>query len=368
MNPTTTELRVAKRHFNALDLSRLVAAVAVLFWHYLHFFVPPQAFAAAPGFREREPLHALFAAFYDHGHLAVEYFWTVSGFVFAHVYLANPAARSRFWIARFARLWPLHLMTLAVVALLQAAYGWRHGHAFVFTPNDWPHLLLNLGLAHYWGFQAGMTFNGPSWSLSVELVAYAAFWALLPALRRRPLELALTVAAAAALVALPFPELKVPACLAYFFLGLAAYAALPRLWSRPELLPAIALAGLAAAALLDPVRALAFPHGGLWVLSLFVLVVWIDRLDVSARLAVGRRLGDASYGTYLWHFPIQLAMVLVLDRLPGGRETASHAAVLAFYLAAALAAGFASHRWLERPAQAAILAAAARRQGRPALA
>ena len=353
-------LRIPKKHFNALDLSRLIAAVAVLFWHYLHFTIPPTATRAPANFGDYEPLHGVFAAFYAHGHLAVEYFWIVSGFVFAHVYLADTQARGRFWLARFARLWPLHLLTLAVVALLQAAYWAQHGTHFVFGPNDWTHFVLNLGLAHFWGFEKGMSFNGPSWSLSVEILAYAAFWLVLPALRQGRSAVAGALALAAALLAPQYPALKAFACLAYFFAGTTIYLAMLRGWARPGILAIAGIAGLVLAARFDTVSALEFPQGGLWVVSVFALALLVDRLDHNDRLAFGKRLGDASYGTYLWHFPIQLTMVMALDALPGGRALSQHWAVLGVYVTAALAAGFASHRWFERPAQCAVFAAAAR--------
>lgn len=359
-NPHGHPLRLPKRHFNALDLSRLVAAVAVLFWHYLHFTIPPNGSRAPPNFGDYEPLYGVFAAFYAHGHLAVEYFWIVSGFVFAHVYLAETVERRRFWLARVARLWPLHLLTLVAVALLQAAYWAQQGRHFVFGPNDWTHFVLNLGLAHYWGFEKGMSFNGPSWSLSVEILAYAAFWVLLPVLRQGRTLVAGALALATALLAPQYPALKAFACLAYFFAGTAIYLMLLRGWARPGLLALAGLGGLVLAVRFDPVTALEFPHGSMWVLSFFFLALLADRIDRDDRLAFGKRLGDASYGTYLWHFPIQLALVMVLDALPGGRALSQHWAVLAIYIAAALAAGFASHRWIERPAQRAVFAVAAR--------
>ena len=353
-------LRLPKRHFNALDLSRLIAAVAVLFWHYLHFTMRPGNNRAPSNFGTFEPLHGVFAAFYDHGHLAVQYFWIVSGFVFAHVYLGDPAARERFWTARVARLWPLHLLTLVVVTALQAIYVARIGSSFVFGPNDVTHFLLNLGLAHYWGFQSGMSFNGPSWSLSVEILAYGVFWTLLPMLRERGMAMAVALACGGAIAAIFSPGLGIWPCLGYFFAGTAAYFVLLRGWRWAGLLPVPAAIGLIVALRFDLAPQTNFPYGALWVIALFMLALSIDRLDRKDRLAFGKRLGDASYGTYLWHFPIQLAIVLVLDTLPGGRALSQHWTVLAIFVAAALAAGFASHRWFERPAQRAVLAAAAR--------
>ena len=230
----------------------------------------------------------------------------------------------------------------------------------MFGPNDWTHFVLNLGLAHYWGFEKGMSFNGPSWSLSVEILAYAAFWVALPALRQGRALVAGALALAAALLAPQYPALKAFACLAYFFAGTTIYLAMLRGWARPGVLALAGVGGLILAARFDSVTALEFPQGGVWVVSLFVLALAIDGFDRDDRLAFGKRLGDASYGTYLWHFPIQLTLVMALDALPGGRALAQHWAVLAVYLSAALAAGFASHRWIERPAQRAVFTIAAR--------
>lgn len=360
MTGTGARLHLPKRHFNALDLSRLVAAVAVLFWHYLHLTMPRGVNRAPDDFARLEPLHGLFGVFYDHGHLAVQYFWIVSGFVFAHVYLGDPAARERFWSARVARLWPLHLLTLATVAVLQTIYTARVGNSFVYAFNDIPHFVLNLVLAQCWGFQSGLSFNGPSWSLSVEILAYAVFWTMLPSLRERGLALAVALAVGGALAAIVSPFLAVWACLGYFFAGTAVYLLLLRGWQRAWLLVIPAALGLLAALRFDRLPQTAFPYGALWVTGLFLVVLTIDWCDRTDRLAFGKRLGDASYGTYLWHFPIQLGIVLTLDALPGGRALAQHWTLLATFVIAAVAAGFASHRWIERPAQRAVLAAAAR--------
>lgn len=359
MTAQANPLRLPKRHFYALDMSRLLAAVAVLFWHYLHFTISPDAMAAQTNYGDYEPLHGLFAVFYHHGHLAVAYFWVISGFVFAHVYLGDPVARERFWSARIARLWPLHLLTLAVVVLLQSTYTARHGQAFVFAPNDLLHFVLNLFMIQSWGFQKGMSYNGPTWSISIEILAYVLFWALLPSLRKRRGAWVLTfgLTALAVVLGLLQPGYKLWPCLAYFFVGTGMYFIMLRSWAKPWLLGAIGGCGLLLAMVFDRVAMLDFPQGGLWVLALFALVLWVDRLDRHDRLAFGKRFGDASYGTYLWHFPIQLTIVLVLDMLPGGRALSQHWQVLAIYLAAALAAGFASHRWFERPAQRAVLSA-----------
>lgn len=341
-------LRLPHRHFNVLDLSRLLAAVAVLFWHYQHFYV-------APGWgefhvnRAREPLYAWFAFLYDHGADAVQYFWAVSGFVFAHVYLPDRQARGRFWLARVARLWPLHLLTLGLVAAMQALVLARWGDYYIYEWNDARHFLLSLFLAHYWGLQDNQSFNGPSWSLSTEIVAYAAFWLLLPALRRAGLLVALAVAGAMTwLYARGAPDADLINCVLYFFGGVGLYLAMLRGLIAPRALIPLGLALLAVAFVANAGGAAAMAIRLPAIFAALALAVGIDHLDPEGRLRFGKTLGDASYGIYLWHFPIQLALLILL---PNIRAMAHHPSFLMFFIGAACLAGLASHRWIERPAQ-----------------
>ena len=324
----------------------------MLFWHYQHFFVPPVDYQFHVNRAAVSPLYRQLAWLFDNGHVAVQYFWAVSGFVFAHVYLADAGARGRFWLARVARLWPLHLLTLVLVAALQAVYSGAHGTEFIYHHQDLKHFLLSLGLAHYWGWQADQSFNGPSWSLSTEILAYAAFWLLLPGLRRSPAMLALTAAVLAlGLFFLKVPDGPVLTCIGYFFGGVAVYGAALKGGLRTGVL-LLAATGL---------TALAAWLGYGWhssngatlagTFAALCAVLAIDQADRDNKLAAARHLGDASYGVYLWHFPIQLALVLVVDALLGSRAIAQQPAFLVFFIGISVLAGFASHRWFERPAQ-----------------
>jgi ubiquinone biosynthesis protein len=186
-------LRLAKRHFNALDLSRLVAAFGAV------LALPALLRAAGglwlpgrpPGGDAALSPAALAVRLWPHGG---QYFWAVSGFVFAHVYLADSSAMRRFWLARVARLWPLHLLTLVLVAGLRAAYTRINGTAFIYHEQDWKHFLLSLPLAQYWGWQNNQSYNGPSWSLSTEIWPMRCSGCCCRRLRRAPLSVALPVA------------------------------------------------------------------------------------------------------------------------------------------------------------------------------
>lgn len=328
----------------------------VLFWHYQHFFVPPVERHFNVN-RKIEPWYDALGWFYDHGHVAVQYFWAVSGFVFAHVYLADASAKSRFWPARIARLWPLHLLTLGLMALLQAAYVAQHGTEFVYHTNDLKHFLLSIPLMQYWGWQEDQSFNGPSWSLSTEILAYLVFWLVLPWLRRAPLLLALPLGTLLlGLMLDEAPNKDVLACVGYFFLGCATYAAALKGWLRPASLLPLGMALVAMAFALK-----ASYRGGdaatvAGTFAVLFLALAADLSDERGWLRFGQKLGDASYGIYLWHIPIQLALVLLIDATLGSRDIAREPLFMLAYVAMAIAAGFVSHARFERPAQRAVFA------------
>ncbi len=150
---------------DALTGLRFVAAAAVFVYHL-------PGWLQVPGFNPG-PL----------GQAAVGYFFVLSGFILAHVYRRGdrPLSPGRFFRARFARIWPLHIACLvAMLAILPAS-----------IPDTAPEalqLLAHAALLQGWSWDSSwsLAWNGPAWSLSVEVFFYALF-PLLVARRTRTL-------------------------------------------------------------------------------------------------------------------------------------------------------------------------------------
>src|SRR3984885_14098862 len=165
--------------FYSLDVLRGVAALSVVFWHWQHFFFSGTALGAYD--LARLPLHRVLHLLYTQGWEAVDLFFSLSGFIFFWLYSKQVAQRrisaQRFALLRFSRLYPLHFATLLLVAVGQYWMLRERGYYFVYPNNDIRYFVLNLLFASSWGFEGDFSFNGPSWSVSVEVLLYALFFA-----------------------------------------------------------------------------------------------------------------------------------------------------------------------------------------------
>lgn len=315
-----------------------------------------------------QPLFPLLKPLYVQGWAAVDLFFVLSGFVFFWLYSESigqrrESARS-FALMRFSRLYPLQVLTLLLVAALQSVYFSRINTFFIYQDNDWRHFILHLGLVQNWWPNMPQSFDGPSWSVSIEVLLYFIFFIAC--------RLGLKAGWPSLLVALagaPLMWFDEHICRGVigFFMGGVAFA----LWQG-------AVARGAATMLLRVSAALAIAGWTLLIVLIYADSALLAGGEVNAgflyafdyllcpltvlSLALyestsGRRfvrlafLGDISYSTYLLHFPLQLFVVLLA--LHFGLMPAFFMqswAMLAF-LAALIGLGTLSYRYFERPAQ-----------------
>jgi peptidoglycan/LPS O-acetylase OafA/YrhL len=122
--------------------------------------------------------------FFTNGALMVDFFFVLSGFVICHSYgdrLADFRDFGRFLWLRLGRLYPLHFAFLMVFVLIEALKYVAQVHFGIiadkpaFTVNGAGAFLANVFLVQALSFSAPLTFNYPSWSISVEFYAYVLF-------------------------------------------------------------------------------------------------------------------------------------------------------------------------------------------------
>ena len=309
---STTSATTGRLHL--LDGMRGLAAFAVIVDH-----VPS------------ETLEAILPGRY----LAVDFFFVLSGLVLARAYgdsLAEPGGISRFLKLRLIRLYPLYLLGFAVgcaLTLLFTMRGWNDFELAMF-PVSVAGGLIFLPTPATLGTPADVLFpfDPPAWTLLFELIANFA-WAFTAFLFRGRMRYAIliTFAVWAALAVYYAPALgagwawsHINAGLARvffsFFAGVALYQALNkvRLPRIPSLVPVVLLAFI----LMCPAGKL--PRSAFDVAAMLMIIpatVFIAaHSEVPKHVArVCDWLGSVSYGVYVLHFPLFLAISLFADRL-----------------------------------------------------
>ena len=172
----------------ALTGIRFIAAIAVF---NAHVIVPDSAPAV---------VHAFSLA----GHDWMTMFFILSGLILAWNYdellgdrLTRPGLRTYF-VARFARIYPLYLLALAIAIAPRIASLAQLGELATFR-DFWIHVFA----LQSWSGDLGVAYgyNGPGWSIGVEFFLYALFPLLLVAFRRvRQSPRALVIVAIASVV------------------------------------------------------------------------------------------------------------------------------------------------------------------------
>jgi peptidoglycan/LPS O-acetylase OafA/YrhL len=362
--------------FHALDSWRGLCAVLVALLHY------------------RAIWHLHEFPLIRNSYLFVDFFFVLSGFVIAHAYgdrIGDLADFGRFVALRLGRLWPLHAtvlgLFLAVEIVALVLEPWLGG-AYPrppFTESRSPFAILtNILLVHSLGLHPDVTWNFPSWSISVEFYTYLVFATVLLVLHRFRVVAALAlVLFGAAVLVMERGSMDVTVhyglfrCLVGFFFGCLAFRAYRVTASR--------LGGrLPGANLAEPVciiLVLAFiAAAGTGPLSflaplVFMAMVFIFAFEDGAvsrfmKTPVLLRLGALSYSIYMVHAFVLLILEnssAVVGKVLGVRlETeqivgGSSAGLLDFgnpwimdgvalvYLAAVIALASVTYRYIEVP-------------------
>ncbi|UZJ59811.1 acyltransferase [Pseudomonas sp. KU26590] len=311
------------QRFTTLDSFRGVFALLVVF-HHLHVV---GAFIELPFFRRAEIL--------------LNFFFVLSGFVLAHSYgLKSQFGFKRFVISRLFRLYPLHIVMLLVFILFEGVRWAAYEKGFtlnnvpftgLFDPSE---ILPNLLLVQAWTpLTETMSFNYPSWSISIEFYIYMLFGALcLLSLRSRFLMFACVTVVAFTMIFSENEPLVWRAMLGLscFFAGNITYLAyllirdrfVPVRWLMTVL--EVALTGTTYWMVMNdyshrsPIASLMF--------CVLVLVFAFEAGLVSTFLKTGvfRLLGRLSYSIYMTHAALLfcLSTVFIVAQKLTGRDLA----------------------------------------------
>lgn len=338
-------------YFHPLNALRLVLALGVVLFHYGLNYVPFSL----------EPFHTLIL----NSAFRVSFFFFISGFVMSLVYApqGNTLKPGAFYKRRLTRIYPVYLLSFALTLL--AVVGLAGA-----SPKGLNIILHALGLQSFYPGHV-LDLNYPAWSISVELVFYALFpWLLRWMVRLSPRRLLIYAAALWLLQSVQhavfinylydgskaseefistFPVWHLPT----FFAGMAT-ARLIALQSLPGWLVRYPLSWLSVALLMllgllyVPNPILKYIHNGL-ISPLFLLIVaglYYDRSFLHRWLSHPRlsRLGDMSYGLFIFQYPLWLLCSSLVDS-----TGVQSPAFFAVYLVMLFAVAWLARRYYEVP-------------------
>ncbi|WP_291767696.1 acyltransferase [Maricaulis sp.] len=340
-------------HLTSLTRLRFFAAIWVVVYHWRE-----------PWTVDVDSLTQLFAM----GRFGVDLFFILSGFVLTHVYAeAREQGRfsfGRFLIARFARIWPLHIAViglLACVGLVASVVGVPFDRE-LFNVSDLP---ANILMVHAWGFVPEVSWNGPSWSISAEWFAYLAFPAYLMAsiaLRRRPWLLLLISIALffildrvhlwmfAETLPMATERFGVIRIIPEFLMGVALY----RLGQSHTLPPAFARLSLALVLVIYFLAAHIGVDDRLVALlgaPMIFLLAELDRHAGETKSGLFVYLGDISYTIYMIHVPFFMVAFNLLQDVLGVLDQAMPTLVFVSLGTVMIGASAVSHELFEKPAR-----------------
>jgi peptidoglycan/LPS O-acetylase OafA/YrhL len=318
---------MAKRIY-PLTSVRFFAASLVLFHHSVRIFLP--AFSGRGVHGVPEDMAGIVSLAFP---VSASFFFFLSGYVLSFVYLHNVQIvdKSNFFVARFARLYPLYFVALVLdTPELLVPEVQRYGMKIGLTKTA-EIFAANMVMLQVWKGSRLHRINLPSWSLCVEAFFYLGFpllgvllWKLRGA-RLWMTALAL-YAGGQALVWGMRPHLSVrtvltlpPLHLSTFALGilLARWQTLQherkdkaqvRVW-QVSIVLGVSAAGLLGSVLLIPLFSIPAPYNNGLLAPIFAGFVWALSVIptplsqwLSGRWLVA--LGNASYALYLIHMPI----------------------------------------------------------------
>lgn len=351
----TKNLRVDfPNRLDALDGLRGIAALIIaLFFHYKKFL---------PGVSIDEfPLSGIFEYLYKDGAICVELFFMMSGFIFFRFYFQKVSEHKikveSFFGKRIVRLFPLYLITSAVVVIIQKIIDiFMNTYFNTQFPADIKHKVLNLfGLGFGWLDNQVYPYNPPAWSISVELLLYIIFFVLVWFAGKNKDKLysvmlgliALGVVAIHFSWSYPMVNRETGRGLACFFIGCLVSKA-DEVINKYHISVFKKLIWIASTLLI----LFAFHDYNLaYVLVIFPSVILLTLNLFTANKVLSSKplvyLGKISYSIYMWHYPVMAALWFLSKQF--GLLDFRTPLALAVYTLVLLAVSVVSYHAIEKP-------------------
>lgn len=311
-------MEIRKKELCLDGLKGVGACIVAFVWHYQHF--SPQSGL---------PFYNIFPISYSYGWLMVELFFALSGFGMMLGYgdkiLHRQISFKNYFFKRIAKLYPTFFLTLIVTTCVEFIYRSKVGETFIYPNFDVYHFVLNLFCIQDGVLGIEWSFNSPSWCISIVLICYVMFYAIVYKAKRKStvyysLIVIVFVGAIILTTGINYPILNnlVARGISCFSIG----AILAGIYEKRErvnskllgyvfLLALVTLYGVMRlngdAAIGNVQMTFIIAIAPMLILSV-LFVPWLSKILQWTPLAF---LGTLSIDIYLWHFPVQCTIKII---------------------------------------------------------
>ncbi|MBQ7359622.1 MAG: acyltransferase [Lachnospiraceae bacterium] len=304
----------------AFDFLKFIASILIVFHHYQQIV----------GLFFEEGINFCWGRF--NVGLLVEFFFLLSGFLLTGYVkpIQDGLSFTQFWGKRYLRLLPV--MALAAVGYEALLAIFNHVGALYLTwyaPANidiWGCIVTALGM-QTGGVFSIQTINSPAWYISVLLICYAVFYLLVRVSNNKKIHIVCLFAAMVLLgiaidtyaVELPFLNQYTKRGYSSFFWGaIVGQIFKDRDSKLREALGGLLLSGIVVAFIIFDSASVEYGIEYLMTYIVFPSIIVVFNLPIVKRVfqfGVWEVMGDISFGVYMWHINVLLAVYIAISTI-----------------------------------------------------
>ena len=346
-----------RKKFEHIELLRFFSALMVVITHYVHFFFPYYKDSSLNIYKSPLELEGNFLPFFNYleniyrfGYIGVYFFWLISGFVLAYSYLNNDRYNitfKSFFINRFARLYPLHFLSLILVLFLQFFLKLETdvhqiiGHDLYNGENNIKSFFSHLFFTSGWIKETKFSYNFPIWSVSIEIIIYFLFFFSLRFLFKFKIYLSFLFFVLFLMLEKSSINLFFDSCGRYFFSGVFIFLICEKIKNHNYI--------FLIATLLLLLNLVGNFKYNVFFASLVIYAYFLDTKTNYFYSKFFSKLGNLTYGSYLLHIPIQLLTILIFYKFGLDSNIFTNYYFLIIYLVAIFYISHISYKFYENP-------------------
>ena len=263
----------------------------------------------------------------EYGANFVYLYWSITGYIMTSLYNeANKIIFKNYFFNIFSKYYPLHILTLLIVLAIQFIYIVLYGETKFGYSNDIYHFILHIFLASDWGFQNNQSYNAPIWFMSILIPIFFYFFLTFKILMRFKIYFSIfnmfffyygfTMIFGYQKLANFF---NIQACFFYFYLGVTIYLFCCLTNKYKKVFQILSLFGI-----LISILSLNFSKNFLsnylelvpGTVLLFASLIFLCQDFYFKKNNLSQKINiiiNTSYSIYLWHFPLQLLFLLIIE-------------------------------------------------------